>query len=73
MSKITLEFNDLDEKNDAIIALHGIDFLMSLSDIDNKLRSLEKYEGKNKFSIEEMREFIRETMDNYNVSLEMLI
>ena len=73
MSKVILEFNDLDEKNDAIIALHGIDFLMSLCDIDDKLRALEKYEGKEDFSIEEMREFIRDTMDNYNVSLDMLI
>ena len=72
MGKIILEFDE-EERDQALYAIHGIDFLMSLDDIDNKLRALIKYENKEVFSIEEMREFIRDTMDKYNVNLDMLM
>jgi hypothetical protein len=38
--KITLEFDD---KNDALIALRGIDYKLALDDIDGFLRSKIKY------------------------------
>lgn len=68
--KITLEFNE-EERNGMLYAIHGIDFLLALEDLDNKLRAMEKYENQETVEIDKVREMIREYMEDHSVSFNM--
>lgn len=62
-----------DEKDDLLYCLHGLDFLLAISEVDEQLRDMQKYQDKNDISIDDMRAMIRESMRNYHVSLDMLL
>ena len=65
-----------DDKDEYLYAIHGIDFLLCLWDMDQWLRSKIKYsvdlpEGAYK-ALEEAREELRDIMSSHGVSLDML-
>ncbi len=70
----TIQTND---KKEHLIALHGIDFLCSLWDLDQWLRDQVKYNpekrsGKELDALDKVRDQLREIMEYYNVNLEMV-
>jgi len=81
--KINLSEDDLfviatSDKDNHLYALHGLDFLCSLWDLDEWLRGEIKYNAEGKPSEEidaydKVRDQLREIMNNHGVNLEMLI
>ncbi len=74
MARYRIETND---KHEHLMALHGIDLMLALWDLDQWLRSQIKYNpdqlgGHELNALETAREQLRECMAKYNVSLEML-
>jgi len=81
MSKIILEFDGLEEQDDARTALDGYKWKLAMWDLDQELRNIVKYQNSiinhnQTASSEEMdaadkiREEIRRILENYNLSLD---
>lgn len=81
MSKVILEFDGIEEAEDARTALDGYKWKLAMWDLDQELRSIVKYQnsiikGDNQASGEEMdvadkiRERMREILDEYSIQLE---
>ena len=74
MAKIILEFDSVEEGNDARDALDGYKWKLSMWDLDQHLRSELKYNekisGETDAAYEAVREKIREILSSYNINLE---
>lgn len=74
MGKIILEFDSVEESQDARVALDAMKWKMSMWDLDQHLRSIAKY-GEGSHSSEEinfadkLREEIREIINGYGLNL----
>ncbi len=74
MSKLKLEFNLPEEKEDADVATHAVDLYFSLYDIDNFLRECIKY-NKVGFDVEtadKIRDKLYEILEEHSVSLDLM-
>lgn len=81
MGKITLEFDSVEESQDARVALDGYKWKSAMWELDQKLRDTTKY-GKSVIHsesqapefeqdiAEKYREIIREVLSDYNLNLE---
>jgi hypothetical protein len=79
MGKITIEFDSVEESQDAKVALDGYKWKLAMWDLDQKLRSTTKHGIKfysnEEASSEEMeicekiRDEIRETLEGYGLNL----
>jgi hypothetical protein len=73
MGKIILEFDSIEEAEDAKIALDGSKWKFAMWELDQKLRSIVRYGG---YSDEEtefadkLREQLRKILEEYNLNLE---
>jgi hypothetical protein len=81
MATITLTFDSIEEQDDARVALDGYKWKMAMWDLDQKLRSIVKYnsslvthnEPATNAEIEvadKLREEIRSILNGYNINLE---
>jgi hypothetical protein len=81
MGKIILEFDSIEESQDARVALDAMKWKMAMWDLDQKLRDTTKYgksvihtqseaPGFEQDIAEKYREMIREVLNNYNLNLE---
>ncbi len=82
MAKIILEFDGIEERDDARTALDGYKWKLAMWDLDQVLRNTTKYgqsqiknDGTDACSIEDQvaeryRTMIREILSNYNIELE---
>jgi hypothetical protein len=80
MSKVTIEFDRVEEADDLRVALDGWKYKMFIWDLDQKLRSVHKYgnaiEGSGEATSEEMdvcykiREYIRQELQDSNLTIE---
>ena len=75
MSKIILEFDGIEEQDDAITAIDGVKWKLAMWDLDQWLRSQIKYapgemsqDTYNTF--EKCRETLREILNNSNLTLD---
>jgi hypothetical protein len=76
--KITLEFDSIEEKDDARVALDGYKWKLAMWDLDQLLRSATKYgsfERREATSEEQdmaqkLRDAIREILNEYNLNLD---
>ena len=80
--KVTLEFDGEEEQEDLQLALNGYKWKLAIWDLDQHLRETTKY-GRSILSnngestemerevAEKLREFIRETLTEYNLNLEL--
>jgi len=80
MGKITIEFDSVEESQDARVALDAMKWKMSMWDLDQKLRTTTKH-GTKFYSNEEasseeieicekIREQIRKILNDYSLNLE---
>ena len=69
MSKVILEFNTPEENSELQDALHGIKYKYVLTDLDEELRKLYKYEDQKDISIEKVRQMIYELLNDRDLSL----
>jgi hypothetical protein len=81
MGKIILEFDSIEESQDARVALDAMKWKMAMWDLDQKLRGTTKYgasqlDKSKEANDEEMniaekyRDMIREILNNYNLNIE---
>jgi hypothetical protein len=81
MSKIILEFDGVEEQDDARTALDGYKWKLAMWDLDQLLRSTTKYDvsllkhneqaSSEEYEVaEKLREKIREILQEYNLSLD---
>lgn len=74
MAKIILEFDSIEEADDARTALDGYKWKLAMWDLDQHLRSELKYNenisGETDAAYEAVREKIREILESYNLNLE---
>ena len=78
MGKIILEFDSIEEKDDARMALDGIKWKVAMWDLDQLLRSVTKYgtfdgreaTGAEQDMAEALREHIRDILNESNLNLE---
>ena len=81
MSKIILEFDGVEEQDDARTALDGYKWKLAMWDLDQLLRSTTKYDvsllkhneqaSEAEYEVaEKIREEIRDILENYNLSLD---
>ena len=68
--KATLEYNLPEEQYDLDCALKGHDWQMIVWDLDQKLRSKQKYEDIHTLTVDEVRDMIRQLMEDRNVSFD---
>jgi hypothetical protein len=76
--KITLEFDSIEEQDDARVALDGYKWKLAMWDLDQLLRSTTKYgsfERREATSEEQdmaqkLRDAIREILNEYNLNLD---
>jgi hypothetical protein len=80
--KVTLEFDGEEEREDLQLALNGYKWKLAIWDLDQHLRETTKY-GRSILSndgnsteierevAEKLREFIRETLTDYNLNLDI--
>ena len=76
--KITLEFDSIEEQDDARVALDGYKWKMAMWDLDQLLRSTTKYgsfERREATSEEQdmaqkLRDAMREILNEYNLNLD---
>jgi len=82
MGKIILEFDSVEESQDARVALDAMKWKMAIWDLDQELRSAVKYEksllshdGKATDAeieiADKLREKIREILEGYQLNIEM--
>ena len=80
-SKIILEFDGVEEQDDARTALDGYKWKLAMWDLDQLLRSTTKYDvsllkhneqaSEAEYEVaEKIREEIRDILENYNLSLD---
>ncbi len=69
--KATLEFNLPEETCEHKVALEGGKWLAVCHNIDQGLRSLEKYENRDTVTVAEVRSQIREELDSYGLSFDL--
>ena len=78
MGKITLEFDSIEESQDARVALDAMKWKMAMWDLDQLLRTATKYGS---FELrdatpeevdmaDKIREFIREILNEHNLNLD---
>ena len=81
MSKIILEFDGVEEQDDARTALDGYKWKLAMWDLDQLLRSTTKYDvsllkhneraSEAEYEVaEKLREEIRRILENYNLNLD---
>jgi hypothetical protein len=78
MGKIILEFDSIEEKDDARMALDGIKWKVAMWELDQLLRSVTKYgsfenreaTGAEQDMAEALRESIRDILQESNLNLE---
>ena len=81
MSKIILEFDGVEEQDDARTALDGYKWKLAMWDLDQLLRSTTKYDvsllkhneqaSEAEYEVaEKLREEIRRILENYNLKLD---
>ena len=78
MGKIILEFDSIEEKDDARMALDGVKWKVAMWELDQQLRSVTKYgtfdgreaTGAEQDMAEALRESIRDTLQESNLNLE---
>jgi hypothetical protein len=78
MGKIILEFDSIEEQDDARMALDGIKWKVAMWDLDQLLRSATKYgtfdgreaTGAEQDMAEALREYIRDILNESNLNLE---
>ena len=81
MSKIILEFDGVEEQDDARTALDGYKWKLAMWDLDQLLRSTTKYDAsllnhnerasEAEYEVaEKLREEIRRILENYNLNLD---
>lgn len=81
MSKIILEFDGVEEQDDARTALDGYKWKLAMWDLDQLLRSTTKYEvsllkhndpaSEEEYEVaEKLREKIRDILEGYNLGLD---
>ena len=78
MGKIILEFDSIEEQNDARMALDGIKWKVAMWELDQLLRSVTKYgtfdgreaTGAEQDMAEALREHIRDILRESNLNLE---
>jgi hypothetical protein len=78
MGKIILEFDSIEEKDDARMALDGIKWKVAMWELDQLLRSVTKYgtfdgreaTGAEQDMAEALREHIRDILRESNLNLE---
>jgi hypothetical protein len=76
--KITLEFDSIEEQDDARVALDGYKWKMAMWDLDQLLRSTTKYgsferreaTSEEQDMAEKLRDAIREILNEYNLNLD---
>lgn len=76
--KITLEFDSIEEQDDARVALDGYKWKMAMWDLDQLLRSATKYgsferreaTSEEQDMAEKLRDAIREILNEYNLNLD---
>jgi len=69
---LILTANSPDDEPKLHYALHGLDYLLVLSDLDTELRNRAKYDEVDDVKIGWVRQYIRELMEERGVSLEDL-
>lgn len=67
-----LEFNLPDEREDFEVAHRAVELYLTLLDMDNYLRELEKYHDDKPIHPSTVRDYIREVMFDRSVSLDMM-
>jgi hypothetical protein len=78
MGKIILEFDSIEEKDDARMALDGVKWKVAMWELDQLLRSVTKYgsfenreaTGAEQDMAEALRESIRDILQESNLNLE---
>jgi hypothetical protein len=78
MGKIILEFDSIEEKDDARMALDGYKWKIAIWDLDQELRSVTKYgtfngreaTGEEQNMAESLRDSIREVLNRSNLNLD---
>jgi hypothetical protein len=78
MGKIILEFDSIEEQDDARMALDGVKWKVAMWDLDQLLRSATKYgtfdgreaTGAEQDMAEALREYIRDILNESNLNLE---
>ena len=78
MGKIILEFDSIEEKDDARMALDGVKWKVAMWELDQLLRSVTKYgtfdgresTGAEQSMAEALREHIRDILREANLNLE---
>ena len=79
--KITLEFDSIEEQDDARVALDGYKWKLAMWDLDQTLRGTTKHgvsmfdkskeaTGAEQDMADKMRDFIREILNEYNLNLD---
>lgn len=76
--KITLEFDSIEEQDDARVALDGYKWKLAMWDLDQLLRSATKYgsferreaTSEEQDMAEKLRDAIREILNEYNLNLD---
>jgi hypothetical protein len=69
MAKLTLEFDLIEEKQEYEYALNGVKYSLVISEVDNWLRDLIKYQNKETISIQEVRDKLHEYLNSYNIEV----
>ena len=78
MGKIILEFDSIEEQDDARMALDGVKWKVAMWDLDQLLRSVTKYgtfdgreaTGAEQSMAEALREHIRDILNESNLNLD---
>lgn len=76
MSEETVYKIETSDKTDFLYAIHGLDFLSVIRDLDQELRNRIKYDHETEDAVEiyeEVRKLLRVLMEDHNVTLNMLV
>ena len=65
--KATLTFNLPEEREEFNTAINGVNYMIALEDIRNKIRSWKKYEDKETVTIEELQDLWQEATADLNL------
>ena len=68
--KAILEFNLPEDTQDFELAIKGGYLSFIISDFDQKLRAMEKYEDTDVITIESARNILREIMEQYDITFD---
>jgi hypothetical protein len=69
MSKVTLTFNIPEEREEMQYALHGVEYSIVLSDLDNWLRAMTKYQDIETVEVDKVRDKLRELLSERDLSI----